>query len=159
MTRNKDFRLASQIPLDSYLGQTLNNIKRLGTSKPRSKDDPSSSSSSSSSDSSESDKDSEPGNDNSDKNTRNRKSRSCPKGKKKSTSKHSRKSGLKPIAPKEHQENGHSVFGIFVFGNRSLSLGTDLWEALPWWMSYALIFQFFRSLSFSFLFVSSLRSL
>ena len=55
-----------------------------------------------------------------------------------------------------HQENGHSVFGIFVFGNRSLSLGT---EALPWWMSYALIFQFFISLSFSFLFVSSLRSL
>lgn len=53
MTRNKDFHLASQIPLDSYLGQTLNNSKRLGTSKCWSKDNSSSpSSSSSSSDSS-----------------------------------------------------------------------------------------------------------
>ena len=58
-----------------------------------------------------------------------------------------------------HQENGHLVFGIFVFGNRSLSLGRDLWEALPWGMSYALIFQCFRSLSFSSLFMSGLRSL
>jgi len=103
VSRNKDLRAVSQIPLDSYLGQTLNNIKRLGTSKRRSKDDPSSSSSSSSSsDSSESDKDSEPGIDDSGKNTRNRKSRSRSKGKQKSKSKRSRKSGLKPIAPKEY---------------------------------------------------------
>ncbi|KIM42784.1 hypothetical protein M413DRAFT_408828 [Hebeloma cylindrosporum] len=51
---------ARQIPLDSYIGQTLNNIHRLGINKRRSGDDPSSSSSSSSS---ESNKDSEPGED------------------------------------------------------------------------------------------------
>ena len=95
--RNSDSRLVNQIPLDSYLGQTLNNLKRLGTSKRRSGNDPSSSSSSSSSSESS---EPEPNNDNSDEDVPNRRSkRSHSKGKK---SRHPRKSGLKPIVPKEY---------------------------------------------------------
>jgi hypothetical protein len=116
-TRNMNSRPISQIPLDSYLGQTLNNIKRLGTSKRRSKHDPSSSSSSSSSsDSSTSEKNSEPEIDNSDEDPLDRtlrKRRSRSKGKKKS--KRPRKSGLKPIVPKEYDGSADArVYNRFV---------------------------------------------
>ena len=90
-----------QIPLNSYLGQTLKNIHRLGTKKHRtlrSGKDPSSSSSSSSSDSSESENNSDSDREFHSGTSRKRRSRS--KGKKRS--KRSRKSGLKPIAPKEY---------------------------------------------------------
>ena len=106
VARNRDLRPVRQIPLDSYLGQTLKNIKRFGTNKRQSKEDSSSSSSSSSSsDSSESDENSDSDDDKSDEDPRNRKSRrrrSRSKGHKRSKSKHARKSGLKPIAPKEY---------------------------------------------------------
>jgi len=96
--RHSDSRPVRQIPLDSYLGQTLNNLNRLGTSKHRSGDDPSSSSSSSSSSESS---ESELNSDDSDEEVRNRRSkRSRSKGKKRS--RHSRKSGLKPIVPKKY---------------------------------------------------------
>ena len=109
-TRYTNTRPIRQIPVDSYIGQTLNNIHRLGISKRRSGDDPSSSSSSSSS-SSESNKssdDPEADDPDSDEDRPNqqtstsRKRRSHSKGKGKSKSKRSRKSGLKPIVPKEY---------------------------------------------------------
>ena len=55
-----------------------------------------------------------------------------------------------------HQENVHSVFGIFVFGNVSLSLECDLWQALPWQWSYSCVFGCFRSLSLDHIFARSL---
>ena len=53
-TRNSDLRPIRQIPPDSYIGQTLNNIHCLGIGKRRSGNDPSSSDSSESSSESES---------------------------------------------------------------------------------------------------------
>ena len=102
-TRKGDSRPINQIPPDSYIGQTLKNIHRLGTRKQRSGDDPSSSSSSDSSDSS-SGPDGSENDDNIDRDNsparRRRRSRS--KAKRRSKTKCSPKSGLKPIAPKEY---------------------------------------------------------
>ena len=103
--RNSDSRPIRQIPPDSYISQTLNNIHRLGTGRRRSGNDPSSSSSSSDS-SSESSSDPDPQDPDLDRNSptqrrstsHKRSSRS--KGKLGSKSKHSHRSGLKPIAPK-----------------------------------------------------------
>ena len=101
-TRKGDSRPINQIPPDSYVGQTLKNIHRLGTRRQRSGDDPSSSSSSDSSDSSSEPDGSENG-DNIDRdNSPARRRRSRSKGKRRSKSKRSPKSGLKPIAPKEY---------------------------------------------------------
>jgi hypothetical protein len=104
LRRDQAARPVGQILPDSYLGQTLKNIHRLGTKKRktlRSGDDPSSPSSSSSYDSSESESNRDDHDLNggpSDRTTNKRRSHS--KGKKKS--KRSHKSGLKPIAPKEY---------------------------------------------------------
>jgi len=102
ITRKVDNRPIRQIPQNSYIGQTLKNLHRLGTPKRRSGNDPSSSSSSDSSDSS-SDPDGSENNDNVDRdNSPAQRCRSRSKGKRRSKSKRSPKSGLKPIAPKEY---------------------------------------------------------
>jgi hypothetical protein len=100
ITRKVDNRPIRQIPQNSYIGQTLKNLHRLGTPKRRSGNDPSSSSSSDSSDSS-SDPDGSENDDNADRdNSPAQRRRSRSKGKHRS--KRSPRSGLKPIAPKEY---------------------------------------------------------
>ena len=101
MTRRAASLPINQIPHDSYIGQTLKNIHRLRTRKRRSGNDPSSSSSSSS-DSSDpsSGSDSSKPDDDVDRGISPRRQRSRSKGKHRSRSMHSPKSGLKPIAPK-----------------------------------------------------------
>ena len=102
-TRKGDSCPINQIPPDSYIGQTLKNIHRLGTRKQCSGDDQSSSSSSDSSGSSSGPDGSE--NDDNidwDNSPVHRHRRSWSKAKCRSKTKCSPKSGLKLIAPKEY---------------------------------------------------------
>jgi hypothetical protein len=110
-TRNSDLRPIRQIPPDSYVGQTLNNIQRLGIGRRRSGNDPSSS------DSSESSSESESSNSNSNMTSDRKKSLLHKRGSrsKKHNFKRSYKSGLKPIAPKMYDGSADArAFNRFV---------------------------------------------
>ncbi|KIM46695.1 hypothetical protein M413DRAFT_23065 [Hebeloma cylindrosporum] len=96
-TRKGDIQPINQIPANSYIGQTLKNIHRLGTRNQRSGNDPSSSSSSDSSDSSSEPNDSDDDVSADQKKSLARRRRSRSKGKRRS--KRLPKSGLKPIPP------------------------------------------------------------